>query len=612
LKHLSFKFFVYNIGYRSNAKEGIPMNQKNAGRKRRRAPSGAKLWLLPGVLAAACLCAILVLVHMNQRPSSPQPSNSGAIGSSQSSSSSPAAGTSVQAEETTSAQPEPTADPGPFFTGTAQACDSAKISNINLRYRLLQNGSLIDSYKRDTPLNFGAPEAYSSLEGVISFRGNNFRNGGSYGTSSVSQYKMETIWTKRIGAIDKWTGVGWNGQPVMVRWSAQQREAMNLKSDKKTKDGLVEVIYGTLDGKIYFLDAEDGTPTRDPINLGYSIKGSVSIDPRGYPLLYVGQGIPNNGDKRNTIGWRIYSLVDQAELFLVPGITDIAHRNWGAFDSVCLVDGERDSVLLTGENGLVYSIDLNTTMGGEHGISVDPKVTIYRYKADMTDRLGSENSPAALGPYLFTADNSGMITCIDTTTMDAVWARDGQDDIDASLVLDREAADKIALYTTCQVDHQGEGGLCHMQKYDAMTGELLWEHTVACSYSKDVNGGSLATPLSGREDIENLIIFCPAKTKGVDGNGLLIAYDKSTGNEVWRTALDRYCWSSPTAVYTKEGKSYILLADSSGKLMMLEGTTGKLLATLNLDGNVEGTPAIFDDTLVVGTRSGTIYGIALS
>lgn len=145
-------------------------------------------------------------------------------------------------------------------------------------------------------------------------------------------------------------------------------------------------------------------------------------------------------------------------------------------------------MLLTGENGLIYSIELNTTLGGEHGISVDPQVTIYRYKSDISERLGSENSPAALGPYLFTADNSGLVTCLDTTTMDAVWTQDCADDIDASLVLDRESADKAALYVTCQVDHQGVGGLCHMQKLDAMTGKLLWEHTIGCVYSEDVNG----------------------------------------------------------------------------------------------------------------------------
>ena len=46
--------------------------------------------------------------------------------------------------------------------------------------------------------------------------------------------------------------------------------------------------------------------------------------------------------------------------------------------------------------------------------------------------------------------------------------------------------------------------------------------------------------------------------------------------------------------------------------MLIEGSTGVVLATLALDGNVEGSPAVFDDMLVVGTRAGSIYGIRLS
>ena len=563
------------------------------------------MWLVPLCLAVACVCAISILLSMDR----PTPAQQDALPTA---SPPPAAiagdPTAASVPEGPAATPEPT----PFFTASASADDATKPSLVNLRYRRLSGDTIIDSYRRDTPLYFGAPQQYSSLEGVITFRGDHFRSGGSYGSAALTDRQMSIAWRKKIGVIDKWTGVGWNCQPVMVRWSDEQRAQMNLNAEKKGKSGLIEVIYGTLDGKIYFLDAEDGQPTRDPINLGYPIKGSVSIDPRGYPLLYVGQGIPNNGDERNTIGWRIYSLVDQAELYVQPGLTDLAHRKWGAFDSVCLVDGAHDTVLLTGENGLIYSIELNTTLGGEHGISVDPQVTIYRYKSDISERLGSENSPAALGPYLFTADNSGLVTCLDTTTMDAVWTRNCVDDIDASLVLDRESADKAALYVTCQVDHQGVGGLCHMQKLDAMTGALLWEHTIGCVYSEDVNGGSLATPLNGRGDMENLIIFCPAKTKEGGGRGLLVAYEKDTGNVAWQTPLDRYCWSSPTAVYTPEGKGYILLADSSGTLMLIEGSTGTVLSTLALDGNVEGSPAIFNDMLVVGTRAGSIYGIRLS
>ena len=57
---------------------------------------------------------------------------------------------------------------------------------------------------------------------------------------------------------------------------------MNIKSEFKNID-LVEVIYPTLDGNIYFLNLEDGKPTRNPINIGFSTKGTGMIDPRDIP-----------------------------------------------------------------------------------------------------------------------------------------------------------------------------------------------------------------------------------------------------------------------------------------------------------------------------------------
>lgn len=54
------------------------------------------------------------------------------------------------------------------------------------------------------------------------------------------------------------------------------------------QEDLVEVIYAALDGYIYFLDLDTGEPTRDALWLGYTFKGSGSLDPRGYPILYVG------------------------------------------------------------------------------------------------------------------------------------------------------------------------------------------------------------------------------------------------------------------------------------------------------------------------------------
>ena len=70
-------------------------------------------------------------------------------------------------------------------------------------------------------------------------------------------------------------------------------------------------------------------------------------------------------------------------------------------------------------------------------------------------------------------------------------------------------------------------------------------------------------------------------------------------------------------IYTLAGKGRLLYRRkeyslTAGTLMLIEGSTGTVLATLALDGNVEGSPAVFDDMLVVGTRAGSIYGIRLS
>ena len=64
---------------------------------------------------------------------------------------------------------------------------------------------------------------------------------------------------------------------------------MNLYPDKKEKD-LIEVIYPTMDGNVYFLDLEDGTPTRDKIVLGMPIKGTGSLHPAGLPIFIAGAG----------------------------------------------------------------------------------------------------------------------------------------------------------------------------------------------------------------------------------------------------------------------------------------------------------------------------------
>ena len=44
---------------------------------------------------------------------------------------------------------------------------------------------------------------------------------------------------------------------------------------------------------------------------------------------------------------------------------------------------------------------------------------------------------------------------------------------------------------------------------------------------------------------------------------------------------------------------------------LLDGRTGELKDTINLGENVEASPAVFENTIVVGTRGKKIYAITL-
>ena len=74
--------------------------------------------------------------------------------------------------------------------------------------------------------------------------------------------------------------------------------------------------------------------------------------------------------------------------------------------------------------------------------------------------------------------------------------------------------------------------------------------------------------------------------------------------------MDNYAWSSPVAVYDKEGTAYIIYGDSVGNMFMVD-FEGNNLSKVNLGSNIEASPAVYENTLVVGTRGGHVCGIKI-
>ena len=452
------------------------------------------------------------------------------------------------------------------------------------------------------------PKEYTDIDGILTYRGNNFRDSASFGTVDISDFDLEAVWEFTTGKSDFGAGAGWTGQPAIVKWPEEVKQIMNIRDKFKYKDNFVEVIYASLDGNVYFFDLETGENTRDSINTGNPIKGSISIDPRGYPILYVGHGVP----EKKEFGHKMFSLIDNSLLYFVNGEDPMAYRKWGAFDSSAIINKDTDTLLLGGENGLFYNLKLNTVFNiEEKTISLNPEEFKYRYRVKGNNCQGIENSVVTFKNLAYFADNGGSVQCVDLNTMDPKWVWHGEtaDDTNASLVLDFED-DIPYLYVGTEQDINLRIPKAYFKKLNGLTGEMLWEKGYKTHPVHGLDGGFYATPINGKKDISNLVIV-PFSGHEKGEEGLMTAYDKQTGHTIWSWDMPDYTWSSPVDVYDKEGKSYIIQCDSSGKMSLLEGTTGKILNSVELGSNIEASPAVYNNMVVVATRGGKMYGVKI-
>ncbi len=505
-------------------------------------------------------------------------------------------------EPTPTSLPVPTPGPGAY---SAQPAREAQSANLGVQTTAVRNGEQVQAYQPQDSVFLGLAGEYAAIEGVTTFRANNYRDGAAYGTIPEAP-EMAVAWTADVSG-DGQGGVGWTGQCAIVRWPQETLQNMNIREDKKAKSGLTEVICGTLDGSIYFLDLEDGQPTRDPISAGAAVCGSVAVDPRGYPLLYVGLG--GEGTQG---GMCIYSLIDQSLLYTLDANDDFALNDGRAFEASALVDGKTDTLLQVGENAVLYRVRLNTAYDAAAGtIAVAPEVDRYVFSSNISKQPGVDTSLAVYGQYGYFVDDSGLLQCVDLNTLTCVWARDVGDDTDAAVVLEQNEDGSVALYTASKLVYSAgmrEGA--YLRRYDALTGALVWELPVNVRTAEEEHGGAFATPALGKGELSGLVYVHMSRTPG-DG-ATLLAVDKQSGETAWEVSLGSAGSSSPVCVYTPSGKGYVAVASSSGALRLYDGLTGKLAGVCNLEGEVEGSPAVFNDMLVVGTRSGQIRGVRFS
>ncbi len=514
--------------------------------------------------------------------------------------------------------PEPTPTPVGLTDFKPHSVDGTEPERLISSTAIMVDGEIVEEYESDYEINFDLPERYTELEGVITFRGDNYRTGAAYGTAEVSGKTLTKLWTKSTSGLSDtdgtyWSGSGWTGQPLIVKWPEATRKNISAMYDwAREKEDLVEVIYATLDGHVYFYELTTGEYTREPLNLGFNYKGAGALDPRGYPILYVGSGVDSINGKSRV---KVVNLIDNTVMFEFGQNESFANRGWHMFDSSPLVSAETDQLIYPGENGILYIIHLNTKYNEQTGeLSVDPdNIVKWKYSGVRSGSqywLGVESSAAIINNYIFLADNGGNLMCLDLNTLKLVWVQDILDDTNCSPVVDIEDGHPYIYISTSF--HYGwrsySTAAIPIFKIDAETGEIVWRTDYTCYTVQDLSGGVQGTIAVGKNKLSDMIFVPVARTPGAS-SGTLVALKKDTGEKVWEKETSMYSWSSPVDFYDSDGNGYLLYCNSGFYMFLIDGKTGEQLNYINLGGNIEASPAMYGNYAVVGTRAMRTYCI---
>lgn len=429
---------------------------------------------------------------------------------------------------------------------------------------------------------------WGTTAGLTMFRGNPTRSW--YGTGPLPSVAPEVLWrypdramcaSSSVGGESKvWCGTGWTGQPVV--W--------------ERPDGRTEIIFGAYDRAVHFVDAETGADLMPPFPTGDIIKGSVTLDPDGYPLLYFGSRdnklriVALDGDRARQL-WAL-------DAHAVAGIWN---DDWDG--NPVVVD---DVLYEGGENGWFYAVKLDRAFGIDGKVAVQPQVVFQTrgWTSDLVAKVGRnvsiESSVAVSGDRVYFTNSGGRVAGFDVSHVlegkaPLVFDYWVGDDVDASLVVDGEGM----LYVAAEYERftARSKELGQLIKLDPSRGDDAFVWGIPVRAGNDVSG-IWATPALG-----DGVLYVNTQP------GDLIAVDAATGELVWSEEVGWHSWSSPAVV---DGK--LLDATCTGELRAYDLGDPRqpepLWSLKAAGGCIESTPAVWDGRIYVGSRDGYVraYG----
>lgn len=432
-------------------------------------------------------------------------------------------------------------------------------------------------------------------EALWTFRGNatrTFHGTGPVGSDATVQwaYPASTLCSDTTvgNETTEWCGTGWTGQPAVVSHADR-----------------TWVIVGAYDRAVHFIDAASGQAIIPPFVTGDIIKGSVTVDPDGYPIVYTG-----SRDGR----YRAIAFDGPAprELWALDAAAASGPTLWNDdWDgSGLVIDGH---LVIGGENSRLFTVRLDRGYDADGQVTLDAEVVsdVAGWDEELLSAVGDRNmsiegSVALHDGVVYFANSGGLIQGWDfaSLTDPAVeparvfrwWAGD---DTDATVVVDPTdghlvVASEWERHTT-RSQEVGQVVRLDPSRPDQ---PLVWSFHDPQTDAADV-AGVWATPALWGDQV-----IVPTTS------GTVYGLDASTGDVRWTLGMDDHLWSSPVVV-----DDVLIQADCGGTVHAFDlsaSATPSPRWQLPLGGCVESTPAVWEGQLFVGTRSGRIFAADVS
>ena len=444
----------------------------------------------------------------------------------------------------------------------------------------------------------------TKFQGLTMFRGNGSRT--YYGEGPLPT-NPQILWrfgpmsgmSMTEGKMKLWTGTGWTGQPSVFE-----------------RDGKTWVVVGCYDKKIHFFNADTGKEIIPPFVATDIFKGSINVDPDGYPIVYMGCRDGN---------WRAISFdrgkpVELWRLNYRDASPVIWNKDW---DGNVVI--RNDYAFIPGENSHFFIVKLNRGHDVNGKVTMNPKIvldfpgwTAQELKNIGDNDVSIENSPALVGDRLYFSNSGGLIHGLDVSAtlkklapgeappsgraaFPEVFTYWDGDDTDSTIVVDEEGY----LYVGIELQRflpraKQVGQIIKLDPRKNKPGEnpLVWSVPVT-KKSSDGLSGVWATVALYKD-----MVYVPTHP------GSLLGIDRATGKIVWQKPFTEHAWSSVVVI-----DHTLVVGDTSGVLHAYDVSDTRVNPPeiwkfkIPSGGAIESTPAVWKGRIYVGDRDGYFYAL---